>query len=339
MKIVTTKEQLPEGLFGQVLLWIFEILPYLDRQGIFPTWEIRSVLYGTPDDFVVVPGLLELNYQPGPDDGRVVNLQDLRRREVVTLGNDWEYTARLWNKFFRWPERVIRQADQYPDLSQALGVHYRGTDKNTSLVETNCVSPEDFLALIRDFVATHPEVGLIYVATDEKGFVARVQAEHPLLRVINSGEATHHKAAGNALDFSKGDHALLDCWLLSRCKYLLKCQSALSGFAKILNPRLEAYRVSANKLAPWSWGVPYFPDAWLPQFTSQDPACRDILARLMSGDWTQDQTAAQTFGGRFQYKSRKGYMRKEGQVRRWSRDGLQMRFDFALARWSRRRVG
>ena len=60
IKISTSADQLQEGLFGQVFLWVFEILPYLDTQGIRPEWAIRSALYGRPDDFLVIPGLLEL---------------------------------------------------------------------------------------------------------------------------------------------------------------------------------------------------------------------------------------------------------------------------------------
>ncbi|MGD0252743.1 MAG: hypothetical protein ABSC01_08610 [Verrucomicrobiota bacterium] len=339
IRISTAPEQLQEGLFGQVFLWVFEILPYLDCQGIFPAWAIRSTLYGAPEDFVVIPGLLEVNYDAGAENFQDVNLQDLRDRHVVTLGNDWDYAAQLWRKYFRWPARVSWRADEFPPLSQALGIHYRGTDKNKSLVETNYVSPEDFLALVRDFVATHPDIGTIYVASDENAFVEKVRAQHSSLRIFNSGEVTHHKDKAIENNFSKGDHALLDCLLLSRCKYLLKCQSALSGFAKILNPRLEAYRVSANKLAPWCFGNPYFPDAFLPKLTSQNPECQKILAGLLAGDWTQDRKAGKKFGGVFRYKTRKESMRKDRGVPKWSWDGLHLRLDSRLARLARKLGG
>ncbi len=334
----TTPEQLQEGLFGQVFLWVFEILPYLEREGIFPEWAIRSTLYGAPDDFLVIPGLLEINYDAVAETDQDVNLLDLRARHVVTLGNDWDYIAQLWHKYFRWPARVIRRADEFPSLHRALGIHFRGTDKNKSLVETNYVSPEDFLTLLLDFVATHPDIEMIYVASDENGFIEKVLDQHLSVRILTSGSGTHHKTAAAQNDLSKGDHALLDCLLLSRCQYLLKCQSALSGFAKILNPQLDAYRVSANKLAPWSYGNPYFPDAFLPKLKSQNPECQKILSRLLSGDWTEDRLAMRKFGGRFKYKTRKSYMRKVGNIPipKWSWDGLYLRLDARMARLVRR---
>ncbi len=238
---------------------------------------------------------------PGWEIIRNVNLESLLDRHAAVVGNEWDYAANLWSKFFRWPERVLQRANKFPPLDRALGIHYRGTDKNRSSLETNYVSPENFLRLVRDFVETHSDIDAIYVATDESGFVEKVRVQHESLRIFNSGEVKHHKDGTIENNYSKGDHALLDCLLLSRCKYLLKCQSALSGFAKILNPRLEAYRVCANKLAPWCFGNPYFPDAFLPKLTSQNTECQRILAALLTGDWTEDGTATNKFGGQFRF--------------------------------------
>jgi hypothetical protein len=343
IKISTAASELQEGLFGQVFLWVFEILPYLDGQGIRPEWAIRSALYGKPDDFLVIPGLLELNYEPEAGASREVNLEELRRGHRVALGNDWDYIGALWRKFFRLPDRIRKQADEFPVLDRALGLHYRGTDKNKALIETNYVSEEDFLALVRDFIATHPAIELIFIATDEHEFVEKVRAQHPDLRVVNSGAVTHHKDLGKQDNFAKGEHAMLDCLLLSRCQYVVKCQSALSAFAKVLNPRLEAYRISANKLVYWNMGAPYFPDGHLPRLTSQDAGCQKILARLFDGDWTQDVVAAKQYGKRFRFQKRKGYMRRAHGANYWSFplwswDGLHWRMDMKISA-IRNRIG
>jgi hypothetical protein len=281
---------------------------------------------------VVIPGLLELNYEPEKGPAREVKLTDLRVQYRTMPGNDWEYISALWKKYFRIPERICRQADEFPALDHALGLHYRGTDKNKALVETNFVSEEDFLALTRDFVVTHPDISLILCATDENAFVEKVQAQHPNLRVVNSGNVTHHKDLAGQDNFAKGEHAMLDCLLLSRCKYLLKCQSALSAFAKVLNPRLEAYRLSANKLAYWSFGAPYFPDGFLPRLTSRDPGCRVILERLFAGDWTDNVVSMKRYGKPFRYQKLKRYARRAKfenyyHLPLFSWDGLSSRLD------------
>ena len=75
------------------------------------------------------------------------------------------------------------------------------------------------------------------------------------------------------------------------------------------------------------------------KLTSQNPECQKILARLLAGDWMEDRAAMKKFGGVFQYKPRKRYMRKEGQVPKWSWDGLHLRLDARLAGLTRRLGG
>lgn len=307
LKIVTFPDDLQEGLFGQVFLWVFEVLPYLDERGIRPTWAIRSKLYGNPeDDFIVIPGLVEITDEINDinEEPSEMSLDELRKLGAVTLGNDWSYANRLWTKFFRIPSRIIERADQFPMLEGALGLHYRGTDKNTTLDETNYVSEEDFISLADDFIQTHPETQIIFIASDEGLFIEAIRSRYPNHRIVSSGEVTHHKEMDKQDNMKKGEHALLDCLLLSRCKYLLKCQSALSGFAKVLNPDIEAYRVSAFKLAYWNPDVPYFPDAHIPKYTSENLECSNILKKLFAGDWTENRAVARRFAKPIRYDHR-----------------------------------
>jgi hypothetical protein len=74
--------------------------------------------------------------------------------------------------------------------------------------------------------------------------------------------------------------AILDCLSLSRCRYALKCMSQLSAFAKVLNPELDIYRVSACKP---SW----FPEAYIPVYRSKNEAVRSLLQTLQAGDFQE----------------------------------------------------
>lgn len=334
VKIITIPEDLVEGLFGQVFLWIFEILPYLEEQDIVPEWQIRSKLYGDPEQgFIVIPGLLEPNVlkdisgrQP-----RLVKLLTLRDQGTVTLGNDWEYLSELWSKYFSIPDRIAERADRFTNLGEALGLHYRGTDKNKAVEETNYVSEDDFLLVTDDFIGGHPEISKIFLASDENSFIERVRLRYPNHEVIESGPVVHHKDTGSGSGFAKGEHAILDCLLLSRCKYLLKCQSALSGFAKVLNPKLEAFRISANKLTPWAKEIPYFPDGFLPKYQTERPECRKVLDRLFVDDWTENSKVVGMYGPLFRYRKREGNTRRHALMRRiWY--GCSRRLELVRAR-------
>ena len=160
--------------------------------------------------------------------------------------------------------------------------------------------------LTQDFIASHPEIDAIFISTDEDSFVADLEQTFPTVRVFSTGKVAAWKDVGNSEGFQKGDHAVLDCLMLSKCKYLLKCQSSLSAFAKVLNPELIAYRVSASKLFI---DIPSFPDAYIPPLTSRNPLGKEILSRLMKGDWLQNESARRTFGPPFQYRTREAIRR------------------------------
>ena len=58
IRIVSQPWENPEGLFGQIFLWVFEILPYLYEHPIFPDWRIPTAHYG-----LVNPTALDSAYE------------------------------------------------------------------------------------------------------------------------------------------------------------------------------------------------------------------------------------------------------------------------------------
>jgi hypothetical protein len=302
IRISTTPEELKKGLFGQAILYIMEVLPGLYDEHIFPAWEIRSKRYGSPPNYLTIPGVLDVNYRLEGSKYPSVGLREVRKKYMQVLGDDWEYLNMLWNTYFCIPDRVIRKADEFGDLSQALGLHYRGTDKSLEADQTNPVSHNDMLTLTNDYLRTHPEIDTLFIATDESSLVEKMEESFLDKLVLNTGEVTLFWDNSNEpANPKKGDHAMLDCLLLSRCHSLIKCQSALSGFSKVLNPRLKAYRISANKM---TGDIPYFPDAYLPKLPTDDPECQGILERLFEDDWLEVRRIRRKFGKSFRTMDR-----------------------------------
>jgi len=298
--LVTTKlDDITEGLFGQAVLYAFEVLPYLERAGVATSWQIRSRLYGSPPDFMVIPGVFD-TAQPAPrtNPARRRNLLRLRNLHRVALGNDWHYLHALWSRHFAIPARVLNRAAALEPGAHTLGIHFRGTDKLNAAWDTNPVSHADFLALLADFIQNHPEVDRLFVATDDPAFLDAARVRFQGLELTTSGVAGFHKEALGSP--SNADHALLDCLLLSRCRWVLKTSSALSGFAKVLNPELTIHRVAASKLFDV---MPYFPVAYIPRLTSTDPECSRILERLMKDDWLDDPAARAAYGAPFRTRA------------------------------------
>jgi hypothetical protein len=281
-------------------LLVFEVLPKLKERHIYPDWKITSLVYGFPPDYIIIPGIFDINYEienPKNPKIKVMDLAYFHLHFVSVLGNDWDRLHNLWTEYFCIPLRVLDLANSFGDLGSALGLHYRGTDKNTgSFHQTNPVSYDDFLTLVNDFMNNHEEIDTIFIASDEYPIKQALKHYYPDKKIVDTGESSFWKNVENSNTYVKGDQAVLDCLLLSKCKYLIKTQSALSGFAKIFNPKIEAYRVAACKL---SEDIPYFPDAYFPFFTSDNPKCKEILNRLLSDDWTQNKKAFKKFGKDF----------------------------------------
>ena len=291
--VTTDPDELKEGLFGQVLLHAFVVLPHLDARGLQPSWAIRSTLYGSPVDGVVLPGVLDLAYATPAGPGPSVPLHRLIARFGSTLGDDWTALSRLWSRYFRMPPRLVRAADSQGSLDDALGVHYRGNDKGTGNWDSNPVSHDDMTLIVQDALRKRPGLARVFVATDDYGFVSHL--EQRLARpVVNLGRVTFHLDASDAGSATeRADRAMLDCLLLSRCASVLLNSSALSAFTKILRPELEVRRCAASMFFT---DVPYFPVAFIPVYTSDDPAVREILSRTMANDWRQSPRAAKFIG-------------------------------------------
>ncbi len=314
-RVETQPDELTEGLFGQVVLWVMQVLPYLRERGIYPTWRIRSKLYGSAPEHTVLPGAFELAYEAPATIDRTVSLLELRRRRLHALGADWAHAHGLWHAYFRVPPGILQRADAVDLPERTLGLHYRGRDKLTSAWDTNPVSQEEFVELAHAFLCERPPVDAVFVATDEHDVVAKIRDRFSRHTVVHLGPVEHHKDPPRSPRESR-DRAVLDCVLLSRCRSVLKCSSALSAFAKVLNPDLEIYRVAASKLfAPF----PYFPAAYIPRVELSSSRARALLERTFLGDWLECDWARKRYATPFASMPRGGLRERLRRSREWVR--------------------
>lgn len=280
-------EELEQGLFGQAFYYVLQLLPYLHKRQLYPRWELRTSHYGDPPDYVTIPGVLDLAYTPPAGPYRRVTLWEMRRRHAHVIGNDWSALHRLWSAYFRVPERVLHAAEGKRIPGRVLGIHYRGTDKQTATWDSNPISPQEYISLIREFLEERAEFDAIFAATDEFSFVEQLRRSVSL-PVVSLGEVEFHMAAQHSTTRAeKADRAMLDCVLLSQCSCVLETSSALPSFAKLLRPELEIYRCAASKLFGKLYtDMPYFPVAHIPILPVKRPESQEILRRTLQMDWT-----------------------------------------------------
>ena len=283
--ITCTPEQLDQGLFGNVFTHTFQILPYLYRHNIYPAWELCSEHYGDPPTMVTIPGVLDLAYTPPAGPYRTLNLNEMRRRHGHILGSDWHTLARIWRAYFQIPQRVVDAAENILPAGHILGVHYRGTDKQTASWDSNPISTGSYISLIEEFLSRANGFDSIFVGTDEPSFADQLRASVNL-PVLTLGPAQFHMATEHSTTRrEKSDRALLDCLLLSRCQTVIETSSALPSFTKLFRPDLPVYRCAASKLFS---NMPYFPVAYIPVLPVTSPFAKAILSESMQSDWSTD---------------------------------------------------
>lgn len=282
--MIIESDYLTEGLFGQIFVWMLEVLPYVHSRGWRPEWRIRSKNYGQPPYFNIFPGIIQTTYQPDDEKG-VVRFEELERRNKFNFRHDFGKARDYWRSYFCFTQDVYDRAERYwtDNMSgkTVLGIHYRGTDKNTDFWQSNPVSRYQFLSIVEDFLSMHPDITAIFIASDDANFVEAIGKVLPIhyheqprsrgrMPTWNSHDVDQNVAIAKA--------AILDCLTLSRCRYVLKCMSQLSAFSKVFNPDLEIYRVSAFKLG-------WFPEAYIPLYRSKNKAIQALLDVLQRDDY------------------------------------------------------
>ena len=130
------------------------------------------------------------------------------------------------------------QAFRSANLGNAIGVHFRGSDKR---LEATGVDWNDLTRIVDECLDLSAS-DHVFIATDESGFMnymlqrygSRVKAFD--CRHWSKDGVGAHFVGGGALE--KGREALLTILLLSMCKVCIRGVSHLSAWAKIMNPSL-----------------------------------------------------------------------------------------------------
>jgi Nodulation protein Z (NodZ) len=147
----------------------------------------------------------------------------------------------LIRRYIRPRQHIRDKVDAYVrnkfDAAYTVGVHYRGTDK---FKDAPRVSYERVHAAVLDAAKSAEPVQIkIFVATDEQAFLDYMRKLFPdRLHCLDM----HRSIDGSPIDMLQGDNrrkgedAVMDCLLLSRCRYLVRTASNLGLCATLFNP-------------------------------------------------------------------------------------------------------
>lgn len=289
--------ELREGIFGQCLIWILEVLGKLEQDGVLQlhsrvTFDIHTQCNGNLIPRYIVP---IVRNGKGPDEQAPlkINIAAYKRtvlpdgKQVFPLEEaSFEKASVLFHRHFKVHPRIQSIVDAFP--SACLGVHYRGTDK-MNCTQATPITREEVQTIIRDYIVhCQPPVDRILCCSDEMGFAEELRGMFPRISVYNYQQPLAHvnqreglfragKTASPELRDKLTVGSIVDMLLLAKCDVILKTSSALSCFSKIINPRVRVLSMSAMR-------KPWFPTAvTYPYAAPSHSASARILRRTMQG--------------------------------------------------------
>ena len=288
--LIYSENELNEGLFGEIFLRIFQLLPVLENNEINASnlyWYIRSVNYGSifPEvlDYVNNDKNIE---QPMNASMGVNELQKVLPQYV--LGDDFSALSRLFFKYFKIPKQLDDVSTSL-SLRDYLGLHYRGTDKTTDIGFNTPLTKEMFYTVVDSYIQTN-NIKNIFIASDENDVFDYFVSKYTHINFKSSRDFKGNLFwRNNENPTLNAKMAMLDMLCLSKCNTVLKVSSALSSFSKVINPSLNIYRINSLKFIPNAKHIPYFPDAYIPLLPTNEKyteECNNLLTEVQKDDWS-----------------------------------------------------
>ena len=188
--------------------------------------------------------------------GETKDLVNYYNKEYTDTIDEWYFNNRkkgneIFMNYIKINNKIINKAnDIFNELfnkdDYIIGCHIRGTDKKKH-IGGDKIEPIIYYKYINYLLKKNKNAKL-FLATDDSSYFNEFINKYPnrvkyYSNVIRS-EKNAFLDSSIKDNYKKGEDVLIDCILLSKCNYLLKCSSAVSEFAIYLN--LDLHENSFN---------------------------------------------------------------------------------------------
>lgn len=176
--------------------------------------------------------------------------------------DSFDKPSQIWRENYRWTPAAEQEFSKYLNSlvgdSQFMAVHYRGTDKSSESPIVDFDATLDAAENARQPKSTDP----ILVFSDDPFFLEVAQTRWGDRAVIPTNR---QPADGRPIHFVSGDAGPAAAWdaafavyAMSRSIHLVKTPSTLSGFVRVLRPKLPISAVGSLRR-----DFSFFPDQLL----------------------------------------------------------------------------
>jgi len=132
-----------------------------------------------------------------------------------------------------------------------LGLHYRGTDKQTGpYADSGKVSFDQLTTTLQTTIQAHPDIQTLFISSDEQPFIDQItewrQHHAPTIKTAirkdkfrsTDGKPIHYSGQSTH-SIEKARDAIINIVLLSKCTTLIKSSSYFSSISYLFNPKLN----------------------------------------------------------------------------------------------------
>ena len=177
-------------------------------------------------------------------------------QSFFTLNSEFNMSRKRGNELIRKyiflkphvQNRINNFYDNNLQGNYIIGVHYRGTDK---CLEADIVPYKDVYEHLQAIIKDRHSYKIL-IATDDYYFLNYMNVHFPG-RIIatnsirsDEGAAVHFIEKGHT--YKKGEDAIVDCILLSKCDLLLKTSSNLSNCSIKFNPKIPIIELNKSNI-------------------------------------------------------------------------------------------
>lgn len=144
-----------------------------------------------------------------------------------------------------------------------IGVHYRGTDKSFEAPSYSYIAQLINQEIINSIIkGTLIQNIKIFIATDDQQFLLYMQKNFPdkviCIEALRSRDGDPVHFPSQESNYKKGEEALIDCILLSKCSLLYKSESNLSNASLKFNPSIPSVNLNPEATRYYSQFAPKY---------------------------------------------------------------------------------
>lgn len=162
--------------------------------------------------------------------------------------------SKLIKKYIRLNKHIKKKIDDFFDTHfkgyYIIGVHYRGTDK---ICEAPHVPYEKVFYKLEHLIRNSKKNNIkIFVATDDAIFFEFIKNKFPDkvfgIDAIRSHNNKPIHFSESTQNYKKGEDAVIDCILLSKCQLLVRTASCLSDCSMCFNPNIKEIALNRSHI-------------------------------------------------------------------------------------------